>query len=129
VAAAEVPYRHAFEVRHESFFHPEFYDLLRRRKVGFVIAETAGKFGYAEEVTAPFVYVRLHGSRVLYASPYSERELETWARRVDGWTHGTPARDVYVYFDNDHLAYAAHDAVALAERVRQRALERELVMA
>jgi uncharacterized protein YecE (DUF72 family) len=129
VAAADVPYRHAFEVRHESFFQREFYDLLRRRKAGFVIAETAGTFGYAEEVTAAFVYVRLHGSRVLYASAYTPQELDTWARRVDEWTHGTPARDVYVYFDNDHLAYAAHDAMALAERVRERALERELVPA
>jgi uncharacterized protein YecE (DUF72 family) len=129
VAAADVPYRHAFEVRHESFFHPEFYALLRRRKAGFVIADTAGTFGYAEEVTAPFVYVRLHGSRVLYASPYSQRELDTWARRVDAWTHGPPARDVYVYFDNDHLAYAAHDAVALSGRVRALARDRELVPA
>ncbi|HET8647264.1 MAG TPA: DUF72 domain-containing protein [Vicinamibacteria bacterium] len=120
-AAAPVPYRHALEVRHPSYFHPEFYDLLRRRQVAFVIAETAGKFGYAEEVTAPFVYVRLHGSQVLYGSQYTPRELDTWARRVDGWRHGSPARDVYVYFDNDHRAYAAHDALGLARRVRARA--------
>lgn len=119
-AAAQVSYRHAFEVRHASYFHPEFYDLLRRRKVAFVIADTAGTFGYAEEVTAPFVYVRLHGSQVLYGSQYTPRELDAWAARVDGWTHGRPARDVYVYFDND-LAYAAHDAVRLARRVARRA--------
>jgi uncharacterized protein YecE (DUF72 family) len=117
-AAAQVRYRHAFEVRHPSYFHPEFYDLLRRRGAGFVIAETAGKFGYAEEVTAPFVYVRLHGSQVLYGSQYTPRELDRWAARVHGWTRGTPARDVYVYFDNDRLAYAAHDAQALSQRVR-----------
>jgi hypothetical protein len=27
-----------------------------------VIADTAGKYSYAEHVTADFVYVRLHGS-------------------------------------------------------------------
>jgi uncharacterized protein YecE (DUF72 family) len=120
-AVARVGYRHALEVRHPSYFHPEFYDLLRRRGVAFVIAETAGKWGYAEEVTAPFVYVRLHGSRKLYASRYTPEELDAWARRVDGWRRGRPPRDVYVYFDNDHRAHAPHDAIALRERVEARA--------
>jgi hypothetical protein len=44
--------RHAFEPRHQSYFHNDFYDLLRRHGLGFVIADTAGKFGYAEHVTA-----------------------------------------------------------------------------
>ena len=120
-APARVSYRHALEVRHPSYFHPEFYDLLRRRGVAFVIAETAGKWGYAEEVTAPFVYVRLHGSQVLYGSRYTGAELDAWAKRVEGWVRGRPARDVYIYFDNDHAAYAPHDAIGLRERVeRQR---------
>jgi uncharacterized protein YecE (DUF72 family) len=119
-AAAEVPYRHALEVRHPSYFHPEFYALLRRRGVAFVIAETAGKWGYAEEVTAPFVYVRLHGSQVLYGSQYTPEELDRWADRVVSWIRGRPARDVYVYFDNDHRAYAAHDAQALRARLQRR---------
>jgi len=117
-AAEPVPYRHAIEVRHPSYFHPEFYDLLRRRGVAFVIAETAGKWGYAEEVTAPFAYVRLHGSQVLYGSRYTDAELDAWAARVDRWRRAR--RDVYVYFDNDHRAYAPHDAIALRERVERR---------
>jgi uncharacterized protein YecE (DUF72 family) len=118
-ATERVAYRHALEVRHPSYFTPEFYDLLRRRGVAFVIAETAGKWGYAEEVTAPFVYVRLHGSQKLYASRYTSEELDTWARRVESWRRGRPARDVYVYFDNDSLAYAPHDAIALRARVER----------
>jgi uncharacterized protein YecE (DUF72 family) len=120
-APLDVRYRHALEVRHPSYFAPSFYDLLRRRGVAFVIAETAGKWGYAEEVTAPFVYVRLHGSQVLYGSAYTDEELDEWADRIVRWTHGRPARDVYVYFDNDHRAYAAHDAQGLRARVQQRA--------
>jgi uncharacterized protein YecE (DUF72 family) len=119
-ATEAVAYRHALEVRHPSYFHPELYDLLRRRGVAFVIAETAGKWGYAEEVTAPFVYVRLHGSQVLYGSRYTDAELDTWANRITGWVRGRPARDVYVYFDNDHLAYAPHDAIGLRARVERR---------
>jgi len=77
-------------------------------------------------VTADFVYVRLHGSQVLYGSAYQPHELDAWARRVAGWLGGPPARDVYVYFDNDHRAYAAHDALGLLARVG--ALQRAAAM-
>jgi uncharacterized protein YecE (DUF72 family) len=117
-ASVAVRYRHALEVRHPSYFRPEFYDLLRRHRAGFVIADTAGKWSYAEEVTAPFVYVRLHGSRQLYVSGYTDEELDTWADRIRDWT--AAGHDVHVYFDNDARGHAPHDAVALAERVRDR---------
>jgi uncharacterized protein YecE (DUF72 family) len=111
-AVARVRYRHAFEVRHPSYFVPEFFALLRRHRVGYVIADTAGKWTLREEVTASFVYVRLHGSRVLYGSQYTDAELRDWAARIRGWS--SAGRDVYVYFDNDRHAYAPHDALALA---------------
>ena len=118
-AAANVRYRHAFEVRHPSYFHDEFYALLREHRCGFVVADTAGKFPYAEEVTADFVYVRLHGSQELYASGYTDTELDEWARRIGAWR--TSGHDVYVYFDNDIKVHAPYDAMRLAERVnRQR---------
>jgi uncharacterized protein YecE (DUF72 family) len=116
-AAAPVRYRHAFEVRHPSYFVPEFFDLLRRQRVGYVIADTAGKWTLSEEVTAPFVYVRLHGSRVLYGSDYTTEELTAWARRLRGWSAG--GRDVYVYFDNDQQAFAPHDALDLTRLLRE----------
>jgi uncharacterized protein YecE (DUF72 family) len=115
-AAVDVPYRHAFEVRHPTYFHPEFFDLLRAHGCAFVIADTAGKFPYAEEVTANFVYVRLHGSEVLYASGYSDEELDAWAAKIATWRRG---RDVYVYFDNDAKVHAPFDALRLMERVRR----------
>jgi uncharacterized protein YecE (DUF72 family) len=114
-AAANVRYRHAFEVRHPSYFHDEFYALLREHRCGFVVADTAGKFPYAEEVTADFVYVRLHGSQELYASGYSDAELDQWAKRIARWR--STGRDVYAYFDNDIKVHAPYDAMRLAERV------------
>jgi uncharacterized protein YecE (DUF72 family) len=116
-AAGHVTYRHAFEVRHPSYFCNEFYDILRAHNCAFVIADTAGKFDYAEEVTADFVYVRLHGSSALYASDYTDDELERWAAKITGWTAGLPARDVYVYFDNDAKVHAPHNAMQLADLV------------
>jgi uncharacterized protein YecE (DUF72 family) len=114
-AAARVRYRHAFEVRHPSYFHPEFFELLRRHRTAFVVADTAGKWTLAHEVTAPFVYVRLHGSRVLYGSDYTEEELLAWAARIRSWR--AEGRDVYVYFDNDQHAYAPQDALDLIRLV------------
>jgi uncharacterized protein YecE (DUF72 family) len=117
-AAAPVKLRHAFEVRHESYFHEEFYTILREHRCAFVVADTAGKFPYAEEVTADFVYVRLHGSQELYASGYTDAELDEWARKIASWrTGGGKQRDVYVYFDNDAKVHAPFDAKRLADRV------------
>jgi uncharacterized protein YecE (DUF72 family) len=114
-APVDVPYRHAFEVRHPTYFHEEFYALLRAHGCAFVVADTAGKFPYAEEVTADFVYVRLHGSQELYASGYTDAELDAWAARIARWRRA--GRDVYVYFDNDAKVHAPFDATRLRERV------------
>jgi uncharacterized protein YecE (DUF72 family) len=114
-AAEDVPYRHAFEVRHPSYFCDEFYDILRGHGCGFVVADTARTFGYAEAVTADFVYVRLHGSSALYVSDYTDEELASWAAKVKGWMAG--GCDVYVYFDNDAKVHAPHNAMQLADLV------------
>lgn len=115
-APEDVPYRHAFEVRHESYFCEEFYAILRAHDCAFVVADTAGKFPYAEEVTTNFVYVRLHGSRQLYVSGYSSDELDAWATKVERWQRG--GRDVYVYFDNDAKVHAPFDAEGLHSRLK-----------
>lgn len=131
------PLRHALEVRHESFCDPRFIALLRRHKVALVVADTAGKWPYLEDVTADFVYLRLHGDAELYVSGYSEAALDRWAQRVRHWSQGreppgaqrvgsapahkemppTKQRDVYCYFDNDAKVHAPFDAQALIERL------------
>ena len=109
--------RYAVEIRHPSFLAPEFFALLREYNIAFVFADTAGKWPYAEELTADFVYIRLHGSQQLYVSGYSDKELEWWAERIRRWGKG---RDVYVYFDNDAKVHAPFDARRLAERLKDR---------
>ena len=113
--AAPLRYRHAFEVRHPSFFTRQFYDLLHKYNAALVIADTAGKYPCVAELTADFVYVRLHGSTALYASNYADAELDAWANRIRPWRNG--GRDVYVYFDNDALGHAPRNAASLARRL------------
>lgn len=124
--------RHAVEVRHDSFFVPAFINLLRRHQVALVVSDGAENWSTFEDITAPFIYVRLHGSEQLYVSGYSPRELDEWARKVTAWSEGrdprgarrvlpaspaTKPRDVYVYFDNDAKVRAPVDALALISRV------------
>jgi uncharacterized protein YecE (DUF72 family) len=111
---ANRPLRHAIEIRHESFLVPEFVELLRRHNVAFVVADTAGKWPFVEDVTADFMYLRLHGDKVLYASGYSDAALELWAERIRAWGR---SRDVYCYFDNDMKVKAPFDALRLMARL------------
>ena len=117
-AAAAVPYRHAFEVRHPTYFNDEFFSLLRTHGCALVVADTAGKFPYAEEITADFVYVRLHGAQQLYVSQYADDELDAWAEKILAWRgSGRRRRDLYVYFDNDAKVHAPFDALRLRKRI------------
>jgi uncharacterized protein YecE (DUF72 family) len=108
------PLRHAVEVRHESFRDPAFIALLRKYGVAVVVADTAGKWPDFDEVTADFVYVRLHGEHELYASGYDDASLARWAARIRAWAK---KGDVYCYFDNDIKVRAPVDAKRLMEMV------------
>ncbi|ASR38237.1 hypothetical protein BAY61_28155 [Prauserella marina] len=109
------PIRHALEVRHPSFTGEAFVNLLHEYDIALVVADTAGKWPYSEEVTTDFVYVRLHGDKELYASGYTERALRKWAEKITAWRSG--GKDVYVYFDNDMKVKAPGDAMNLAKLV------------
>ncbi len=109
------PLRHAVEVRHESFRTPKFYALLRRQHVALVLADNPGQWPIIEEQTSDLMYVRLHGHEELYASGYSDRELDEWADRIRGWSEA--GQDVYVYCDNDAKVRAPYDAMGLMRRL------------
>lgn len=109
------PVRHAVEVRHASFRDPRYLRLLRRYGVSSVVADTAGRFPYLEEITADLVYIRLHGDTELYASGYSPAALDRWAAKITAWDEA--GLDVWAYFDNDVKVRAPYDAMALSERL------------
>jgi len=133
VTDADRPMRHALEVRHSTFETPEFVELLRRHDIALVVADTAGKWPFIEDITSDFVYARLHGSEELYVSGYDDATLDGWAAKLRSWAVGenppsartlaapaaaAPAgRDAYVYFDNDVKVRAPFDAMSLAEKV------------
>jgi uncharacterized protein YecE (DUF72 family) len=57
--------RYALEVRHETYDDPAFVKILRKHDIALVVADTAGKYPYLEDVTSDFVYARLHGEKKL----------------------------------------------------------------
>ncbi|MGN6370601.1 MAG: DUF72 domain-containing protein [Phycisphaerae bacterium] len=125
--------RHAIEIRHDSFKSPAFISLLRKHNIALVVADTAGKWPFMEDLTSDFVYVRLHGDEQLYVSGYTPDALDKWAARITAWLKGTEAkdahhasdkppkkrksRDVHIYFDNDVKVRAPFDAMGLSQRV------------
>lgn len=129
------PLRHAMEIRHDSFRDPDFIALLRRYKVALVCADTVD-WPRLMDLTADFVYCRLHGSEELYASGYDDDALDDWARRIAAWATGREPqdaervvkkagprrarRDVFLFFDNDIKVRAPVDAASLIERVEKR---------
>lgn len=101
-------YRYTIEARHNSWICDSSFSLLQHYNVAWCISDTAGRYPYHEEVTADFVYIRLHGSTQLYASNYSDNELHNWAEKILKWNKLT-----YCYFDNDFNAYAVYNALSL----------------
>jgi uncharacterized protein YecE (DUF72 family) len=129
------PLRHAFEVRHPSFNDPKFAELLQRHDCALVVAEGAGQWPMWLDVTAEFVYLRLHGDSALYRAGYGPKALERWRKRIACYARGSvptdgerirPAarpprrpRDVYCYFDNtDVKLRAPFDARALMHMLK-----------
>lgn len=121
--------RHALEVRHRESLGEELVRVARRAGIALVFSH-AGDWPYHEEITAGWVYLRLHGSPQTYASPYDDAALDRWAERARAWHEASEppdartltdldpperkSRDVYVYFDNDQQGHAPRDARRLA---------------
>jgi uncharacterized protein YecE (DUF72 family) len=120
---ANRPLRYAMEIRNDSFLTRSFIDLLREYKVAAVIAETARRWPMIQDITADFLYMRLHGDTEIYRSAYSDKALQRWAARIAAWSRGAepsdarkvvpqrvPAkrnRDVYCFFDNTDVKLRA----------------------
>ena len=125
------PLRHAVEVRHESFRTPAFIALARRYGVAVVIA---GDSSYPQiaDLTAPFVYARIMGTKATEALGYSEAQLVRWAARASTWAAGADPddleyvgsrggsdepRDVFLYVISGHKVRNPAAAMSLIKRL------------
>ena len=103
-------YRYAVEFRDPTWFSPRIYELLAEYAAAFCIFDLDRKLS-PMEVTADFIYMRLHGPKGPYQGRYDDRALHGWAESIADWRR--QGREVYCYFDNDEAAYAVQDATRL----------------
>jgi len=125
--------RHAIEVRHATFVDPAFIAMLRKYRVAWVVADTPRPWPLFEDVTADFLYMRLHGATELYQSRYTDEQLDRWADCIRAWARGSQprdarlisnksppqrkTRDVYCYFDNTDKLHAPDNARELMAKL------------
>jgi uncharacterized protein YecE (DUF72 family) len=83
--------RSAFEFRHESWFDPEVFALLREHQRALCVAEAE------EGVEVPFVSTADWGYLRLRRPDYGDAELKTWGDRIreQDW------RDAFVFFKHE----------------------------
>lgn len=105
-------YRYAFEFRDTSWHNPEAYEAMKRFGVAFCIFDLAGYLSQ-KEITADFIYIRLHGPGDAYRGKYNISTLSGWAGAFSAWAN--QGKEIYCYFDNDESGYAAQNALRLQE--------------
>ncbi len=106
--------RHCFEFRHESWFAPDVYDLLRAHDVALVIGDDPRRPFQTHELTADWTYVRFHRGRRGRNGNYSQSELEEWRSRIAAWRSRV---EVFAYFNNDWEGYAVQNGLWLKKRL------------
>jgi len=79
-----------------------------------VIGDTPERPFQAHELTTDWTFLRFHRGHRGRNGKYSERELEEWARRIEGWRTRV---DVYAYFNNDWEGYAVRNGRWLRRRL------------
>lgn len=106
--------RHAFELRHRSWFERDVYELLRSRGMAFVVHDHNRK-GTPVVATADWVYLRLHGPTGRYRGSYDAFELFAWAEQVRSWLD--EGREVLCYLNNDERGKSVRNAAQLREMI------------
>ena len=102
--------KYAFEFRHQSWCHEKIYNLLKEYNIAWVIADSPS-YPKAEVITADFVYIRMHGSKILFSSKYTKKEVRDLSQKTRKWQE--QGLDVYCYFNNDAYGFAVKNAKEL----------------
>ncbi|QHL88865.1 DUF72 domain-containing protein [Nibribacter ruber] len=116
LAALPPFYRYTIEFRDQSWYDARVYALLQQKNIAFCIYDLDGHQSPLE-VTADFVYIRLHGPEGKYNGSYSETTLQTWAEKLKVWS--AEGKDVFVYFDNDIGGHAPVNAARLKKMINE----------
>ncbi|MCS7199384.1 MAG: DUF72 domain-containing protein [Caldimicrobium sp.] len=102
----------AIETRHQSFQCEEWIEMLRKYNLSLCLSDCGKRYASWFEVkTTDFLYLRLHGSKELYVSEYTEEELQSIVAVIKRLN----PKYSYVYFDNTARGFAIKNALRLKE--------------
>jgi len=103
-------FRGAFEIRHESWFDEEIFEMLKARNIALCIADT-DKLATPTVATADYGYLRLR------REDYNKIDIERWANFVreqqNAW------RDVFVYFKHEESGIGPKLAIQMMDLLKQ----------
>jgi uncharacterized protein YecE (DUF72 family) len=105
----------ACEPRHATWFGAEASAALARSDIARVIADPSIVVDAPPAMYEKIVYVRLHGSPVIYRSAYSDGYLDSVAASLAA--HRRLGRTVWCIFDNTAEGAAVPNALSLAARL------------
>jgi uncharacterized protein YecE (DUF72 family) len=119
--AEAAPCRIVCEPRHPSWFDAEADALLAALEIARVAADPAR----VPAAALPggwrgLAYWRLHGSPIMYRSPYGAERLEPVARAIEAELEA--GREAWCMFDNTASSEATADALALERQLASRGL-------
>lgn len=106
-------YKYAFEFRDKNWLNEEVYEILKKNNSAFCIYNL-GTFQSTKEITADFVYIRLHGNYGLGSGKYTDEQLEEFAQDIKRFK--SQGKDVFCYFNNDEAGFAIQNAFELRDK-------------
>jgi uncharacterized protein YecE (DUF72 family) len=108
-------FTNVLEFRHESWWNPKVYRILREHKITF---SGISYPGLPDEVirSVPVLYYRFHGVPQLYASAYSREKLTAVSAQIKAMRG---IDEVYAYFNNDINVEAIRNARELLQIVNR----------
>jgi uncharacterized protein YecE (DUF72 family) len=110
-------HRYAFEFRDQSWHNPEALEAMKLMGASFCIYEIDGYIS-PKEITADFIYIRLHGPGAAYQGNYNAQTLSGWAGAFSSWSD--QGNEIFCFFDNDESGYAIQNACNLNRMINRK---------
>lgn len=102
-------YLNVIEFRHESWWHDDIFDSLKKKEIVFSGVSFPGNLSEDVIINHPdLLYYRLHGKPVLYKSAYSEEFLNELAEKIN-----RSQKKAFIFFNNTWGTAAIKNAIHL----------------
>jgi uncharacterized protein YecE (DUF72 family) len=105
----DLGYTNVLEFRHQSWWLPAVYKELAKKNIAFC-GMSHPDFPAEVIGNTKVLYYRMHGDTQLYASDYSEAQLDDLYHTILGMQH---LKQAFVYFNNDIHGFAVKNAAYL----------------